>query len=82
MKVEFGRSAFPQYLVYFELRNIHTPNYALWIVTTHLLKILNNYAAAKFATRVREIVKSENEPQKYKKWASVAQKHQVEHSGI
>ena len=51
-------------------------------MTTHLFKNLNNYAAAKFATRVREIVKSENEPQKYKKWASVAQKHEVGHSGV
>ena len=40
-EIEFSRRAFPQYLVYFELRNIHT-NYALWIVTTHLLKTLNN----------------------------------------
>ena len=55
--------AFPQYLVYSELRKIH-PNFALWLVTTHLLNTVNNYAAAKFATRVREIVKNENEPQK------------------
>ena len=33
VKVEFtGRSTFPQYLVYSELRNIY-PNYTLWILT-------------------------------------------------
>ena len=58
--------AFPQYLVYSELRKIH-PNFALWLVTTHLLNTVNNYAAAKFATRVRAIVKIENEPQKHYK---------------
>ena len=34
-------------------------------MTTHLSKTLNNYAAAKFLTWVCEIVKNENEPQKY-----------------
>ena len=43
----------------------YLPNYVLWIVTTHLLNTLNNYAAAEFETQVGEIVKNENEPQKY-----------------
>ena len=34
------------------------------MVTAHLLKTLNNDVAAKFATRVREIVKNGNEPLK------------------
>ena len=37
------------------------------MVTIHLFKTMNNYAAAKFATRVRKIVKNENEPQKCQK---------------
>ena len=64
--MEFGKSTFPQYLVYSDLRNIHL-NFALWLVTTHLLNTVSNYAAAKIATRVREIVKNENEPQKHYK---------------
>ena len=76
--MEFGKSTFPQYLVYSDLRNIHL-NFALWLVTTHLLNTVSNYAAAKFATRVREIVKNENEPQKHYKWASVSQNHKAGH---
>ena len=57
VKVEFvGRSTFPHYLMYFELRNIPL---------TMLYQMLIVYAAAKYATRVRVIAKSENEPQKY-----------------
>ena len=64
--MEFGRSAFPQYLVYSDCS---------------LLKTLNNYSAAKFVIRVREIVKNENESQKNQKRASVAQNHKVGHLG-
>ena len=82
-EVEFvGKSAFPQYLVYSELKNFY-PHYALWIVTTHLYERLNTYAAAKYATRVREIVKSEDDVtwQKYTKWARVANNLKVWHPG-
>ena len=67
VSVEFGGSAFPQYLVYFELRSTH-PNYALWIVTTHFVEDFTQIHAAsvtEFATQVREIVQNENEPQEY-----------------
>ena len=57
VKVGVGRSAFPQYLVYSQLRNI-CPNYALWMVTTHL----NNYAAAKFVKIKMSHKKIRNEP--------------------
>ena len=58
-------STFPQYYFSMTWERYSTPksrNSALWIVITHLLKCLNNYAAVKFATQVREIIKIENEP--------------------
>ena len=57
MEVELGRSAVPQYLVYSELRNLHPMN-----SDYKFTKDLDNYAAAKFVTRVREIVKNEIDP--------------------
>ena len=51
VEVEFGRSAFPQHLMYSVLRHIYS-NYALWIVTTNFLRTLKNQAPAKFATQV------------------------------
>ena len=56
-EADFSMGAFQQLIMYSELRNVH-PNYALWIVTTHVLKTLNNYAAEKFATQVRKIFKT------------------------
>ena len=67
VKVEFGRSAFPQYLVYSEFRKIH-PNHALhnflrlWTIT--LLQNLTsawNCQKQKSVTKILEMSQNQNQ---------------------
>ena len=82
-KVEYVWKYLTTKLFLHERRKVH-PNWETLLISSGypLLKRLNNYAAVKFATRVREVRKGENEPLKCYKWASAAQKRKVGHPGI
>ena len=59
--VEFGRSAFPQYISCIRVEK-YTPQLRFMNSDCPFIKDFNNYNAAKFVTRVCEIVEIENEP--------------------